>query len=152
MTKLPSSEEGDAWSGALVNPLGSPLQNTKPASYSPILKHRCVLTRLWRAWASTPLVIVSCSLLIGYLRTLGRLYPVWDMLENLVGIGFSGLVCLPLIIGACYLHLNTTVPRWLSWVPITLVMPLGLVMFITYVFGDLGVSIRTLTTSIFEHV
>jgi len=31
-------------------------------------------------------------------------------------------------------------------------MPLGLVMFITYVFGDLGVLIRTLTTSIFEHV
>jgi len=117
-----------------------------------MLEHRRVLTWLWRAWASTPLVVVSCSLLIGYLRTSGRLYPVWDMLENLVGLGFSGLVCLPFIIGACYLHLNTTVPRWLIWVPVTLVMPLALVMFITYVFGDLGVSIRTFTTSLFERV
>ncbi|HKO47155.1 MAG TPA: hypothetical protein VJV79_05500 [Polyangiaceae bacterium] len=95
---------------------------------------------------------MSCSLLIGYVRTSGRLYPVWDMLENLVGLGFSGLVCLPFIIGACYLDLNTSVPRWLIWGPVTLVMPLALVMFITYVFGDLGVSIRTFTTSLFERL
>ncbi|HEY3255207.1 MAG TPA: hypothetical protein VGJ91_14710 [Polyangiaceae bacterium] len=112
--------------------------------------HRRVLTWLWWAWASTPLVVVSGSLLIGYLRASGRLYPVWDQLECLVGLGFSGLVCLPLIIGAAYLHMKTNVPRWLVWVPVPFVMPLGLVMFVTYVFGDLGVSIRTLTMSIFE--
>ena len=111
---------------------------------------RRVLTWLWWAWASTPLVVVSCSLLIGYLRS-RHLHTLLDLLEGLVGLGFAGLVCLPFVIAACYLHLNTNVPRWLVWVPFVLVMPLGLVMFATYVFGDLGMSIRGFTRSIFEH-
>ena len=123
-----------------------------------MLDHRRVLTWLWRAWASTPLVVVSCSLLIGYLRTSGRLYPLWEQLETLVGFGFVGLVCIPLLIAACYLHRHTRVeapswvPRWSVWVPLALVMPVGLWMFLTYLFGELGISIRTFTTSIFEHV
>jgi hypothetical protein len=123
-----------------------------------MLDHRRILAWLWRAWASTPLVVASCSLLIGYLRASLRLSPVWDELETLVGLGFSGFICLPLIIAACYLHRHTRVvmpasslPRWLVWVPLGMVMPAGLVMFVSYVFGDLGVVIRTFTTAIFEH-
>ena len=123
-----------------------------------MLDHRRVPTWLWRAWASTPLLVASGSLMIGYLRTSGRLYPLWDQLETLVGLAFSGLVCLPLLIAACYLHRYTrvvapssSVPRWLVWVPLAIVMPMGMLMFLTYLFGDLGVMIRTLTTSIFEH-
>ena len=134
-------------------------KTTQTDSYSFVLDHRRLLTWLWRAWASTPLVVASFSLLIGYLRTSRSLYPVLDLLEILVGLGFSGFVCLPLIIVACYLHRHTragmpasAVPRWLVWVPLAMVMPFSLVIFVTYVFGDLGVAIRTFTTSIFEHV
>jgi len=111
---------------------------------------RRVMTWLWRAWASTPLIIASCSLLIGYLRS-RHMHELLDTLEGLVGLGFAGLVCLPFVIAACYIHLNTSVPRWLVWVPLVLAMPLGLVMFGIYVFGDLGMSIRGFTRSIFEH-
>ena len=55
-----------------------------------------------------------------------------DLLKSVVGLGFSGLVCMPLIIAACYLHRNTrmvtppsSVPRWLVWVPLAMVLPLG---------------------------
>lgn len=120
-----------------------------------MLEHRRVLTWLWRAWGSTPLVVGSGSLLIGYLRTSQGRQPILDSLECLVGLGFSGLVCVPLLIAACYLHRHTrtrpsSVPRWLVWVPLACVMPLALVMFVTYLFGELGISIRTFTTSIFE--
>ncbi|HEY3254682.1 MAG TPA: hypothetical protein VGJ91_12065, partial [Polyangiaceae bacterium] len=91
--------------------------------------HRRVLTWPWRAWAATPLVVVSYSLLIGYLHTAGRLHPLMDQLESLVGLGFAGLACLPLIVGACYLDMKTNVPRWLVWVPFVLVWLMGLVMF-----------------------
>ena len=32
-----------------------------------------------------------------------------------------------------------------------MVLPLGFVMFLTYLFGDLGMAIRGFTRSIFEH-
>ena len=121
-----------------------------------MLEHRRVLAWLWRTWAAMPLIVASGSLLIGYLRTSQRLYPLWECLEGLVGLGFSGLVCTPLIIVACYLHRHTRVgapswvPRWTVWVPLAVVMPLALVMFEIYVFGDLGMSIRGFTRSIFE--
>jgi len=67
-----------------------------------------------------------------YLRASERLHPLVDLLKSVVGLGFSGLVCMPLIIAACYLHRNTrmvtppsSVPRWLVWVPLAMVLPLG---------------------------
>jgi hypothetical protein len=120
-------------------------------------RRRRVLIWLWRAWASIPLVVASCSLLIGYLRTSGRLHPLVDLLESVVGLGFSGLICLPLLIAACYLQRDTraatpssSVPRWAVWVPLALVLPLGFWMFLSYLFGDLGIAIRTFTSSLFE--
>ena len=112
---------------------------------------RRVLTWAWRAWAATPLVIASCSLLIGYLRALEHPPGILDLLEGLVGLGVAGLVCLPFVIAACYVHLNTSVPRWLVWGPLVLLMPLGFMTFLFYLFGDLGMAIRGFTRSIFEH-
>jgi len=133
-------------------------KNTSTDLYSFMLEYRRVLAWLWRTWAATPLVVASGSLLIGYLRASERLHPLVDLLESVVGLGFSGLVCMPLIIAACYLHRDTrlvtppsSVPPWLVWVPLAMVLPLGLCMFITYLFGDLGMLIRGFTRSIFEH-
>lgn len=121
------------------------------------LDHRRVLAWLIAGVGVDALVVASNSLLIGYLRSRpSALRPVTDSLECLVGLGFSGLVCLPLLIVACYLHQRSraaspsSLPRWLVWVPLALLMPLGLWLFLTYLFGDLGIAIRAFTTSIFE--
>jgi len=114
------------------------------------VQHRRALTWLWRAWASTPLVIAIGSLLIGYLRSSSApdLPGTRDSLEALVGLGFSALVCLPLVIGAGYLDQRSSATanparvRRLVWLLLALVPPLGGWMFLYYLFGELGMSIR----------
>ena len=117
------------------------------------------LSWLWRAWASCPIAIAFGSLLIGYLRSpqAPELPATRDSFEALVALGFSGLVCLPLVLGACYLYRSshaTANARWalrsLACLLLALILPLGFVMFLTYLFGSLGIWIRTLMGAIFE--
>lgn len=121
-----------------------------------MLKHRPVLTWLWRAWALAPIVVVLGSLVIGYLRSSSApdLPATRDSLEALVGLGFSALVCLPLAIAAYDLEERAQSSaerprRWLPWLLLTVALPLGFCMFFTYLFGALGMFIRSLTMSIF---
>jgi hypothetical protein len=124
-----------------------------------MLKHRRSLTWLWWAWASTPVVVALGSLLIGYLRSRDApdLRVLRDSLEAVVGLSLSALVCLPLVIGASYLDQrwrssarSAGPPRWLAWLPLLLVPPLGFWMLLSYLFGSLGISIRVSMMSLFE--
>ncbi len=96
------------------------------------------------------------SLAIGYLHSSSapELPGTRDSLEALVGLGFSALVCLPLAIGAYYLGEPSASSakdprRWLAWLLLALVLPLGFWMFFTYLFGPLGMSIRSVTICVF---
>lgn len=122
-----------------------------------MLDRRRVLIWLYRAWASTPIIVLFGSLAIGDLRSnqAPELPTIRDSIEALVGLGFSGLVCLPLVIGAAHLerhsHASGDQSRsWLIWLLLAPVLPLAFWMFLTYVFGALGMSIRPLATSLFE--
>ncbi|HKO47800.1 MAG TPA: hypothetical protein VJV79_08755 [Polyangiaceae bacterium] len=121
----------------------------------PRSRHR-VLTWVWRAWAATPILVLLGSLGIGYLRSSGapELRATRDSLEVLVALGFSALVCLPLVLGAYYLEARSHSSadhswHWLTWLLLALLFPLGFWMFFTYLFGTLGMSIRSWTSSIF---
>ena len=122
-----------------------------------MLEHGRVLIWLRRAWASTPVVVLLGSLAIGYLHSshAPELPATRDSLEALVGLGFSAAVCLPLVMTAHYLEMRSRSSadpsrRWLVWLVLALVLPLGFWMFFTYLFGALGMSIRSWTISIFE--
>jgi hypothetical protein len=122
-----------------------------------MLEHRRALTWLCGAWASTQIMVLFGSLAIGYLRSnrAPELRVTRESLEALVGCGFSALVCLPLAIGACYLEARPHWSadhswRWLVWLLLALMIPVGFWMFFTYLFGALGMSIRAWTTSLFE--
>ncbi|MEP7049164.1 MAG: hypothetical protein ABJB12_02375 [Pseudomonadota bacterium] len=122
-----------------------------------MLNHRRVLTWLWRAWAATPILLLLGSLAIGYLHSSRApdLPGTRDSLEALVGLGFSALVCLPLAIGASYQEARSRSSagpsrRWLVWLLLALMLPLGFWMFFTYLFGALGMSIRSWTIALFE--
>lgn len=105
----------------------------------------------------TLIAVLFGSLAIGYLHSSRApdLPGTRESIEVLVGVGCSALACLPLLIAAYYLETRSRSAadrpwRWLVWLLAAAVLPIGFWMFFTYLFGALGMSIRSWAMSIFE--
>jgi hypothetical protein len=129
-----------------------------------MLEGRRAPTWLWRVGLAGALLAPAMVAVIGYLR---RPSPpdvpaLRDGLELLVALDLAVLSTLPLLMAACFFARDTSVTpnrgpveraapqRWAALLALTLAGCIGFVVFFWYLFGPLGVAIRSWVSAIYD--